>query len=174
VRPSSISILSALAAIALLPASVAGGGCWLGTTVNGGSILDVKIGEVVSIEGYEFALGEVEIAISVDGAPLRTETRTAADLNDLNGYWWIDITPQEGEDGMWQIVATEVNGSCSVSAAFPVVPAPTEPAPPVVPDTASGSPEVASSLPVLLGAALLVLSGLSLRRPSQPGQDQPL
>ena len=169
-RTSSIAIVSALAAIAFLPSSVAGGGCWLGTTVNGGSILDVKIGEVASIEGYEFAPGDVEIAISVDGAPLRTETRTAADLNDLNGYWWIDITPQEGEDGMWQIVATEVNGSCSVSAAFPVVPVPTEPAPPVVPDTASGSPEVAWSLPVLLGAALLILSGLHVRRSRHPGQ----
>lgn len=108
-RTSSIAILSTLAVIALLPASVAGGGCWLGTTVNGGSIVDVKIGEVVSIEGSHFALGDVEIALSVDGTALRTETRTAADVNGNTGYWWIAFTPQEGEDGMWQIVASEVN-----------------------------------------------------------------
>jgi hypothetical protein len=172
-RPSSAAMLSALAVMALLlPAPVAAGGCWLGATVGGGSIVDVEIGEVATIEGFEFAVGDVDIAYAVDGAPLRRQTVTAEDVDDRTGYLYVDVTPQPGEHGMWQIVFTEVNGNCSVSTGFPVPPAPTGPAAPVVPDTATGQQGGASSLPLLLGAALLVLSALIVLRSSRV-EDRP-
>ena len=52
--------------------------CSLQATVGGGSATEVQVGEDVLLEGFGFpALLDVEIAYSVDGAPISTVTVTA-------------------------------------------------------------------------------------------------
>ena len=170
-RPA-LAGLCALAVVLLLLAPVRAGGCGLIVTAGGGSPVGVEVGDVVSIEGFNFALGDVLLTFSVDGTELRTETVTAADAFGNTGYFIIDVTPQAGEEGFWEIVATEVEGQCSASDAVPVgaAPAATATAAPVIPDVASASPPSMPPIASLLGGALLLLAGLIvLRRPGISG-----
>ncbi len=124
----------------------------------------VEVGDVASIEGFGFALGDVDLVITVDGATVRTETVTAADAFGSVGYFILDFTVDE--DGLWEIVATEVGGTCSASDGFPVAlaPTPSASAGPLVPDVATAAPRTPPSLAWVLGAALLLLSVLTALR----------
>ena len=162
---SGLSVLSAIVAIGHLPVPVAAGGCALISTDTGGSPVGLEIGDVVSIEGFTFLPGDVVLAFSVDGVEVRTETVTAADAFGNTGYFITDVTPQAGEDGLWSVVATEVEGTCTASTGFPVAaaPAPAATAGPVVPDVAAAPPSPLLTLAWPVGAALLLLSALLAR-----------
>ena len=163
---SGLSVLSALVTILLFPVPVAAGGCFLISTDTGGSPVGLEIGDEVSIEGFNFIPGDVVLAFSVDGVELRTETVTAADAFGNAGYFIVSVTPQAGEEGMWGVVGTEVEGTCSASTGFPVAPAPAPAATagPLIPDVAAAPPRTPPSQAWLLGAALLLLSGLTVLR----------
>jgi hypothetical protein len=104
----------------------------------------------------------VELAFSVDGVAVRTHIVTAADAFGNTGYFIVSVTPQAGEEGLWSVVGTEVEGTCSASTGFPVAPAqaPAGTAGPLVPDVATAAPRTPPSLTGLLGGALLLISGL--------------
>ena len=161
-----VAVMRALFALMIVPAPVAAGGCVLIATDSGGSPVGLQIGDPVGIEGFNFALGEVVLVMSVDGVELRTTTVTAADAFGNTGHFIMELTPQTGEDGLWSVVATEAEGACSASTGFPVAAAPA-PAPsdsPVIPDVAIVSARTPPSLASLLGVALVLLSAVSVGR----------
>jgi hypothetical protein len=162
---SSLSVAGAFVAILLFSVPVAAGGCGLRSTDSGGSPVGLKIGDVVSIEGFNFVPGDVVLAFSVDGGGLRTETVTAAEEFGDTGHFITDVTLQAGEEGLWEVVASEVEGTCSASTGFPVAPAPapTATAVPAIPDVATAAPSPPLSLVWVVGAVLLLLSGLIAR-----------
>ena len=154
----ALAMLSMLA----LATPTRAGGCHLIVTSGGGSPAAVTVGDVVSVEGFEFAVGDVELAMTVDGTAVRTATVTAADAFGNTGYFGFNVTADA--DGHWGLVATEVEGSCSASEGFQVAPtpAPTPSAGPSMPDAAIESPRPAPSPALALGAALIVVSALTL------------
>ena len=134
--------------------------CTLQATEGGGSAADVDVGEDVSIEGFDFPPGDVEVSFSVEGTPHSTVTVVA----NAAGSWFTGVTPQPGEEGLWTVEATADGDVCTATTSFPVfgvTPTPTQ-AP--LPNVATAPPP-STALPLwVLGVALLGLSALTLRQ----------
>jgi hypothetical protein len=141
--------------------------CSLQATAGGGSATEVQVGEEVLIEGFGFpALLDVEITYSVDGAPIDTVTVTA----DATGSFETTVTPAAGEEGLWNVTATDIEDICTAETGFLVVgvPAPASPSPspsPSATPAASQLPNAAADgpngvrfdvMPVVLAAAVLL------------------
>ena len=168
---SGFLVLGAAVALLLPAAPTMAGGCNLIATAHGGSPASVHVGDVVSLEGFVFAPGDVVLVFSVNGAELRTETVTATDAFGNVGYFILDVTPQAGEEGVWRVVGTESDAACSAFTGFPVAaaPAPTSTAAVVISDVATTPPGGAFSLASVLGSGLLLAGALLvLRRAGGP------
>jgi hypothetical protein len=137
--------------------------CSLQATVGGGSATEVEVGEEVLIEGFGFpALLDVEITYSVEGAPIGTVTVTT----DATGIFETTVTPAAGQEGLWSVVATDIEDICTADTGFLVVGAPATPSPSAsptpspaasqLPNAATDGPSGGASgvIPVLLAAAL--------------------
>jgi hypothetical protein len=156
--------------VALAMPAAAGVECSLQATVGGGSATEVPVGEEVLIEGFGFPAGDVEVSYSVEGTALTSETVTA----DAAGTFETSVTPQAGEEGLWSVEATDVEGTCTATTGFLVLgttPTPTPTATPVlvpVPaatpaPTTAALPDVAMEPPTDAAAPwLLVVTGLGL------------
>jgi hypothetical protein len=134
--------------------------CTVHATEGGGSAADVDVGEDVSIEGFNFPPGDVEVSFSVEGTPHSTVTVVA----DAAGSWITDVTPQPGEEGLWTLEATADGDVCTTTTSFPVfgvTPTPT----PVQAQLPNAATEQPPALPVgILGVAVLALSVVTLRQ----------
>ncbi len=118
IRATAAMMASALLALALVT-PVLGGvpQCSLQAIFGGGSATEVEAGQEVLIEGSGFPPNaEIQIAYSVDAAPLRTETVTA----DATGFFETSVIPAPGEEGLWTVQASQIKG-CSDETTFLVV-----------------------------------------------------
>ena len=169
------STLAAAAMLIVLVTPVAAGkfACSLQATVFGGSATEVNVGEEVLIEGFDFPAGDVFVVYSVAGTPLPPDTVTA----DGAGTFETTITPAAGQEGLWDVEASDEGALCTATTSFLVLgvtptatpsPAPTTPAPPATPPQGQ-LPNVVTppppSMPVwVLGVAVLALSVVTLRQ----------
>jgi hypothetical protein len=153
-----LSLVAALAAGLVAPAPTTAGGCALIATDSGGSPVGLAVGDVVTIEGFNFTLGDVVLTFTVDGIELRTETVTAADEFGNTGYFILNVTLRDGDEGQWEVAATEVEGSCAATTGFPVGPGqtPSPTAGPPLPDVATTPPDPAPPWGWVLGVLLFL------------------
>jgi hypothetical protein len=121
--------------------------CSLQATVGGGSATEVEVGEEVLIEGFGFpALLDVEITYSVEGAPISTVTVTT----DAAGIFETTVTPAAGQEGLWSVVATDIEDICTDETGFLVVggPSTVSPSPSASPSPAARQlPNAATDAP---------------------------